>query len=86
MNLNGKRVDLAQLQAELATAGITVPALGTAGEDLHTYDEDGAAIDMPPESAAVLEAHDPAPPPPPVTLDDVIAAAVARALAERGLK
>lgn len=64
MILHGKAVNLPQLEAELAAADIEVRALGTAGDDLHTYDEDGAAIDLPAEAAAVVAAHEPEPPPP----------------------
>lgn len=57
-----------QLQAELATADIQVPGLGSYpdgdGIELHTYDETGASIDLPPEAAAVVSAHVPPPPPP----------------------
>lgn len=56
-----RRVDLRRLQAELAAAGITVPALGTNGDDLHTYDADGALLDLPPAAQAVLNAHVPPP-------------------------
>lgn len=54
-----KRVDLAQLHAELASAGISVPALGVAGDDLHTYDANGAAVALPPAAEAVIRAHIP---------------------------
>jgi len=59
VNLGGKKIDLALLQTELAAAGIVVPALGTAGDDLHTYDVSGAVVDVPAGVAAVLSAHDP---------------------------
>lgn len=57
-----KRVDLLQLQAELATAGIVVPALGVNGDDLHTYDANGAAVALPSAAEAVIRAHVPPPP------------------------
>lgn len=59
MILNGKRVDLPQLQAEFATAGIVAAGLGTTGDDLHTYDQTGEAIDLPAGAAAVVAAHVP---------------------------
>jgi hypothetical protein len=83
MNLHGKTVDLIQLQAELASAGIDVPALGTTGDEIHTYDEDGVPIDLPAEAEAVIAAHEADAPSPPLTLDERIARAVAQALAER---
>lgn len=61
MRLNRKRVDLPQLQAELIAAGVNVPALGTAGDDLHTYDAAGDSADLPPAAAAVIAAHVPVP-------------------------
>jgi hypothetical protein len=64
MNLNGKRVDLPQLKAELVAAGINVTALGQAGDILHTYDAAGQAVDLPPAAAAVVAAHVPPPVPP----------------------
>jgi hypothetical protein len=64
MLLQGKDVELPQLQAELVAAGIEVPALGTHGDRLHTYDEDGAIVDLPPGAAAVVAAHEPVPPEP----------------------
>lgn len=64
MNLNGKRVDLPQLQAELATAGVPVPGLGTAGDDLHTYTATGEPTDLPAAAAPVVTAHTPPPIPP----------------------
>lgn len=63
MKLNGNKVDLAALVKELRTAGIDVPALGTNGDDLHTYDADGRIVDVPLEAAAVVDAHVPAPVP-----------------------
>jgi hypothetical protein len=63
MRLFGRPVALVQLRDELVTAGISVGALGTNGDDLHTYD--GATpIDLPPGARAVIDAHVPAPPPP----------------------
>lgn len=57
MILNGKRVTLGRLQAELATAGIVVPALGTSGDDLHTYNNAGEKVELPNGSAPVVAAH-----------------------------
>jgi hypothetical protein len=62
MKLNGKRVDLYQLQAELAAAGIIVAALNTGGDELQTYDAQGAIIPLPLEAAPVVDAHMPPPP------------------------
>lgn len=61
MKLNGKRVDLVQLRQELAAAGITLGALGTAGDDLTTYDADGKPQEMPAGAGAVVDAHVPPP-------------------------
>lgn len=55
--LNGKAVDLLRLKAELQAAGITVPALGIADDDLHTYDAAGNVVAMPAGTAAVINAH-----------------------------
>lgn len=61
-----RRIDLLLLQEELATAGILVTALGTSGpnsatpaapENLFTYDAAGAAAELPPGSAPVVDAH-----------------------------
>lgn len=57
MRLNGKAVTLPRLKAELAAAGIVVPALGIDGDDLHTYGEGGVIADLPAGAAAVLAAH-----------------------------
>lgn len=62
--LNGKQVDLLALRAELVAAGINVSALGTAGDELFTYDEDGSPVDLPKGAAAVVAAHQPPEPPP----------------------
>jgi hypothetical protein len=59
VNLNGKRVDLLQLEAELTAASILIRGLGIAGDDLHTYDADGVVIDVPVAAAAVVAAHVP---------------------------
>lgn len=57
MRLNGKRATLDRLKAELAQAGVVVPGLGVDGDDLHTYDANGAAVDVPAGAAAVVAAH-----------------------------
>jgi hypothetical protein len=54
-------VDLNQLHAELATAGIEVPALGSAGGNLHTYSPEGLPIPLPKAAAKIVKAHKPAP-------------------------
>lgn len=59
MDLNGKHINPHQLRDELAAAGVMVPSLGVAGGDLHTYDDDGAVIDLPAGASAVLAAHEP---------------------------
>ena len=59
MKLNGKDVRLVQLRAEMLAAGITVPALGTSGDDLHTYDARGEPKELPASAQAVLDAHAP---------------------------
>lgn len=66
MNLNGKKIDLPQLKAEADAAGVVVGDLGTAGDELVTYDEDGHTIDVPAEMAPVLAAHVPPAPETPV--------------------
>jgi hypothetical protein len=63
VKLNGKRVDLPQLQAELIAGGVNVPALGMAGDDLFTYTPEGDPIDLPPAAAAIIAAHVPPPEP-----------------------
>ena len=50
-------LDLPQLQAELAAAGIPVPALRTVGNVVGTYDGNGQPIDLPPAAQAVVNAH-----------------------------
>lgn len=87
MKLHGKAVDLPRLQAELAAAGIVVPALGTGNDLVHTYDESGVIAPLPPEAAAVIATHvppEPTEPSAPRTLDERIAAAVEKALAKQG--
>ncbi len=60
MRLNGKAVELRLLQQELTDAGVRVPrGLGIDDDDLHTYDEEGAAAALPAEAAAVVTAHTP---------------------------
>lgn len=65
MKLNGKVVDLHALRDEMELAGIPLPALGTVGDDLVTYDADGHIIEIPDiiVAQAVLAAHVPPPPP-----------------------
>lgn len=53
-------VDLPLLADELAAAGVVVPALGTLDntrETVHTYDEDGLPIALPPAAEPVVAAH-----------------------------
>lgn len=67
MMILNKPVDLLQLEAELAAAGVGVNGIGTTGDpphEIHTYDAHGVAIDLPAEAAAVLAAHEPEPPAP----------------------
>lgn len=59
MLLNGKRVDLIQLRAEMVAASLTVRGLGINADDLHTYDASGAEADVPAGAAAVIAAHVP---------------------------
>ena len=66
-----KPIDLTLLSKELAGAGVAVPGgLALSGElpglpgeqELYTQDDEGAAVDLPPEAAPVVDAHV-APPP-----------------------
>lgn len=59
LQLNGKVVDLVQLQTELVAAGFTVNGLGQIGDTLVTYDNHGNPIDLPAGAATVLAAHVP---------------------------
>lgn len=67
MKLNGTIVDLPTLEREAAAAGVAVPnGLGTTGldadgrpDELVTWDDDGQTVDVPPEMAPVVAAHDP---------------------------
>lgn len=74
----GKRVDLERLRDELAAVGITVPALGLEGNDLHTYG-DGGRLDLPAAAWPVLQAHAP---PPYVRPDAVLLAELRAARAD----
>jgi len=65
MKLNGKVVNLARLCEELTTAGVVHNALGTAGDEIFTYDSNGTPIELPPEAKAVIDTHQV------VTLDDL---------------
>ena len=55
--LNGKAVELVALEAELAAAGIATNGLGTADDEIFTYDADGVQIDLPAGAEAVIAAH-----------------------------
>lgn len=72
-------VNLNQLLTELRAAGIPVPdGIGTEDDTLegvHTYHL-GFPVDLPPEAAAIVAAHVPAPPPLVYTLDIPIRARV----------
>lgn len=63
MKLGGKTVHLPLLQEQLAAAGVPVPALGTDGDDLHTYTAGGEIADLPAAAAAVVAAHESPPHP-----------------------
>lgn len=58
MNTGGKRIDLAQLQEELALSSIAVSGLGLFEDDVFTFDDDGSMLDLPPEAQPVVDAHD----------------------------
>lgn len=65
MKLHGTRVDLPMLEREAAAAGVAVPhGLGLVGfaaddtDELMTYDDDGHTVDVPPEMAPIVAAHD----------------------------
>lgn len=58
-----KRLDLSLLLAELAAASVVVNGLGAFPDEqgrtnLHTYDQEGAVAEMPPEAVPVVDAHD----------------------------
>jgi hypothetical protein len=59
VKLNGKVVDLPLLKTQAVAAGAITAAtdLGTAGDELITWDVDGHTIDVPPAMAPVLAAH-----------------------------
>src|SRR5262245_20866637 len=62
IDLQGKRVDLGQLQTELEAAGIPVEyGLGTADDYLYEYDAEGAPVELPAEAQPVVDAHVPPP-------------------------
>ena len=59
---------LPQLRAELAAAGIAVPALGSYTDDsgavtIHTYSDKGEIVPLPKAAAKVVKAHVPQPTP-----------------------
>src|SRR5262245_33920566 len=68
-------MDLDLLQVELAAASIVVDALGLFGDQVFTYDDDGAVLDLPPEAQPVVDAHVA---PPPITEVVGLASAEAR--------
>lgn len=53
--------DLERLHAELAAAGVAVPALGSVDGVPHTYDASGAIVPLPKAAARVVKAHRPRP-------------------------
>jgi hypothetical protein len=67
MKLAGTIIDLPTLEQEARAAGVAVPnGLGTTGldaegrpDELVTWDDDGQTVDVPPEMAPVVAAHDP---------------------------
>lgn len=78
MQTNGRALNLVQLAAELATAGVVVPALGQDGDTLHTYNAQGEPVDLPAKAQAVVAAHVPtSPPAEPDVLADLAAAIAA---------
>ncbi len=69
--LNGKVIDLAQLQVELVAAGVAVTALGSDTITVYTYTAQGQPTDLPNGAAAVLAAHTPS-----TALHDALVAAL----------
>jgi hypothetical protein len=61
MKLNGKSINMKQLEGELLAAGVQIRALGQVDDDLHTYTASGSITDVPANAAAVVAAHVPAP-------------------------
>jgi hypothetical protein len=58
VDVTGKPINLQQLQAELATAGVSVPnGLGLSGAELYTFDASGQAQELPPSAMPVVQAH-----------------------------
>lgn len=62
------RPDLQKLLAELDTASVSHRGLGMSPADdgeyvVHTYDESGQIVPLPPEAAAIVAAHVPPPAP-----------------------
>lgn len=51
-------VDLELLRTQLASAGIATTALGQSGNVVHTYNDRGEAMDLPPSAQSVVDAHD----------------------------
>jgi hypothetical protein len=52
----GKPVNLTQLQAELATAGVQTDGLGMHDDLVYAYDPSGEAMDFPSEQVAAVDA------------------------------
>lgn len=71
--LNGKVVDLGQLQGELVAAGVDITGLGISGGDLITYNDEGQPADLPEGAAAVVVAHTPVIPSDPIAEADIAA-------------
>ncbi|HBV95782.1 MAG: hypothetical protein JL50_10850 [Peptococcaceae bacterium BICA1-7] len=57
MKLNRKTVDLVKLGEELTAAGVPHNALGTAGDEIFTYNEQGEPLELPAEAGVVIDSH-----------------------------
>lgn len=62
-NVAERAVAIDRLAVELDAASIPHRALGVYGGQLHTYDENGLPVELPPEAAAIVAAHVPDPAP-----------------------
>lgn len=61
MLLNGKRVNLNQLETELRASGITLRALAVSADDLKLVNDSNAQIEPPPSAVTVIANHVPPP-------------------------